>query len=187
MKASENAFFQKDAKGKPVVYRRKLTFVQADTAVTGAVLTFAVTSNSITSCIEWANLSANFQQYRIRAIKARLVPRTRDSTNSAALVWYPGTLISASFPSGSSASTQGAMFAEDGSKIHPEWAIAEHMATWESNPDAKLWTDCVAGVPATLSQFGVQYIGTTAAVLSYNGVITHDVFVEYDVEFLGRN
>jgi hypothetical protein len=187
LKATEERFFVKDDKGKPVSYRRRLTFVQGDTAVTGALLTFAVTSNSITSCTEWADLAASFQQYRIRAIKARLVPRTRDNMNSAALIWYPGALISGSFPSGSSASTPSAMYAEDGSKVHPEWSIAEHMCTWESNPDAKLWTDCVSGVPAALSQFGVQFIGTVGAPLAYNGLVTHDIFVDYDVEFLGRN
>jgi len=186
MKPQEERFFKADAVGKPIISRRKLTYVTTDTAGTGAPLTFGIDSGGVTSCTEWANLSANYQQYRVRAIRARLVPLTRDSTNSAALVWYPGTIVSGSYPSGSGASTVPALFAEDGSKLHPEWTIAEHTVTWESNQDAKLWTDCNASIPA-LSKFACQFRGTVPAVLSYNTIVTHDVFVEFDVEFLGRN
>jgi len=186
MKSREEKFFVQDSKGKPVFLRRKLTLTQQDTAATGAVLAFFVASADVNIAVEWANLSANYQQYRVRAVRCRMIPRTRDSTNSAALVWYPGTIVSAVFPAGSIASTFNAIYAEDGSKVTPEWAIAEHVATWESNPDAKLWTNCNATIPA-LSSYGVQFLGSTPAVLSYNTIATHDILIDWDVEFQGRN
>jgi hypothetical protein len=185
MKSAEAHFFVKDTKGGPIVVRRKLTSVQTDTAATGAVLGYFVMAADVNIAIEWANLSANYEEYRVRAIKARMVPRTRDSTNSAALVWYPGTIVSGAFPSGGIASTIAAIFAEDSSKVSPEWTIAENLATWGTNPNAKLWTPTGIGLPA-LSNYGVQFLGSTAAVLSYNTVATHDIFVEWDVEFRGR-
>jgi len=186
MKTQEQRFFTADAKGKPVVLRRKLTYVTTDVAATAAPLVFGIDSGGVTSATEWANLSANYQQYRVRAMKCRLIPVQRDNMNSAALIWYPGTIVSGSYPSGSGAATVPALFAEDGSKLHPEWTVAEHMATWESNQDAKLWTDCNASIPA-LSKFALQFRGTQVAPLAYNTLVTHDVFVEFDVEFLGRN
>jgi len=183
---AEIAFFMKDVQ-KPIIVRRKLTFITQDAAATGAQLSYSLDSSTITSCVEWANLSPNYQQYRIRAIRVRLVPKQFSNMNSAALIWYPGAIVSGSFPAGSSASTPNAVFSEDGSKVHLPWVIAEHTVTWNSNPDAKLWTDCNAGAPAVLSRFGLQFRGSEVAPLAYNGLNTHDVFVEYDTEFLGRN
>jgi len=187
MKTRENKFFVQDSVEKPVLYRRKCTLVTTDVAATGAPFVYAASSVLVQSATDWADLAASFQAFRVRAMKVRVVPVQRDNMNSAASVWYPGTLISGSYPAGTSAATAAALFAEDGSKLHPEWTVASHTVTWETNPDAKLWTNCGVGLP-TLSQFGCQFRGASqVAPLAYNGLVTHDIFVEFDVEFLGRN
>jgi len=185
MTAKEEHFFVKEA-SKPVYLRRKLTYVTTDVAVTGNLFQFGILTAGVTSCTEWANLSANYQQYRVRAMRCRIVPRQRDNMNSSALIWYPGTVVSGKYPSGSGASTVAGIFAEDGSRIHPEWSVMDRLVTWESNPDAKLWTDCNATIPA-LSSYGVQFLGTVVGPVSYNTLATHDVFTEFDVEFAARN
>jgi len=187
MKDKEKLFFVADSVKSPVFYRRKCTTVTTDTAATGAPFVFAISSVGVQSATDWADLAASFQSFRVRAVKCTVVPVQRDNMNSAALIWYPGTLISGSYPAGTSASTPAALFAEDGSKLHPEWTVAVHVVTWETNPDAKLWTNCGTALP-TLSQFGLQFRGASQiAPLAYNGLVTHDVFIEYDVEFMGRN
>jgi len=187
LKKRENAFFVKDSEKQPVFYRRKCTTVTTDVAATGAPFVFAQSSVGVQSATDWADLAASFQSFRVRAMKVTVVPVQRDNMNSAALIWYPGTLISGSYPAGTSASTPAALFAEDGSKVHPEWSVASHTVTWETNPDAKLWTNCGTALP-TISQFGCQFRGASQiAPLAYNGLVTHDVFIEYDVEFMGRN
>jgi hypothetical protein len=187
MKARENAFFVQDSVKTPVLYRRKCSTVTSDTAATGAPFVFAVSSVGVQSATDWADLAASFQSFRVRAVKCTVIPCQRDNMNSAALIWYPGALISGSYPAGTSAATPAALFAEDGSKLHPEWAVAVHTVTWESNPNAKLWCNCGTALP-TLNQFGLQFRGASQiAPLAYNGLVTHDVFIEYDVEFMGRN
>jgi hypothetical protein len=187
MKVRENKFFRQDAVEKPVLYRRKCTYITTDTAATGAPFVYAASSVLVQSATDWADLAASFQAFRVRAMKVTVIPVQRDNTNSAALIWYPGTLISGSYPAGTSASTAAALWAEDGSRLHPEWSVASHTVTWETNPDAKLWTNCGTGLPS-LSQFGCQFRGASQiAPLAYNNLVTHDVFIEFDVEFLGRN
>jgi len=105
----------------------------------------------------------------------------------AATVWYPGTIVGARYPSGSSASSYAAIWAEGGSQIWTESQVPKLMATMQDNPDSALFTDCNAGAPAALSQYGVQALGSIAAPAIYNGVITHDQFIEWDVEFIARN
>jgi hypothetical protein len=186
MKQREGFFLSADATDKPVQLRRKLTTVTGDVAGTGATFSFGISSTGVTSATEWANLSANYEEYRVRAIRCTVVPKSWSNMNSAALIWYPGSLISGSYPAGGGGSTPAGVLAEDGSRVHAQWSVAKHMTTWESNPDAKLWTRVGVAIPA-LSGYGLQFVGTEPAPLAYNGLTTHDVYVEYDCEFRGRN
>jgi hypothetical protein len=185
---AEAAFFSSESKGKPIVLRRRLTRVAAFTATSGNGFAFAEASGQVVNATEWAQLSPNYQQYRVRAVRARLVPRNFINNGFAATVWFPGVVVAARYPSGSPASSIAGIYAEGGSSLHTcldkVWI---EMATMDDNPDAALFTDCNAGAPPALSQYGVQFLGTTAAPAIYNGVITHDVFIDYDVEFVARN
>jgi len=106
----------------------------------------------------------------------------------AATVWYPGTVLGARYPSGSSASTIFALYSEGGSQVFScQKSELKRMATELDNPDSALYTDCVSGAPPALSQYGVQFLGTVNAPAIYNGVVTHDTFTDWDVEFIGRN
>jgi len=185
---NESRFFRNEATGRPASLRRRLTRVGAVTATSGLNFAYAESSGNVVNALEWSNLSLVYQQYRVRAIKVRIVPRNFNNMGFAATVWFPGVIVAARYPSGSSASTIYAAFAEGGSQIfdcqnqHPT-----RMATMADNPDAALFTDCNVGAPAALSQYGVQFVGTVDAPAIYNGVVTHDTFTEWDVEFLARN
>jgi len=183
----EKHFFNTELRGGPARLRRRLTLVQYATAVTGSNFAVSASSGLVTSATEWAQLSPNYQQYRVRAIRVTMVPRNIFNNGFAATVWYPGTILTARYPSGSSASSYAAIWAEGGSIAYSESQKVEMMATMDDNPDAALFTDCVVGAPAALSQYGVQSLGSCAAPAIYNGVITHDCFVEWDVEFIARN
>jgi len=186
-KQNEAKFFLEDVKGDSIIVRRKLTYVDTDAAVTGATLSYAVLSSGACVSTEWANLSANYEEFRVRAVKLRLIARIRDNTDIGAGLFYPGTLISNAYPAGSGASTALAAFAADGSRLHPEWTLAEHVGTWSTNPNAKLWSACNTNTVVSGYAFGVQCRGTSSASAALNGLVTHDVFIEYDVEFRGRN
>lgn len=184
---NEARFFRNEGGGKPAHLRRRLTQIQAFTAATGNNFAIAFASGTVTGATEWTALSANYQQYRVRALKVILVPRNSYNNGFAATVWFPGTILSGRYPSGSSAATVAALWAQSGAKLHPEWEVLSNMATMDDNPDSSLFTDCNLGAPPALSQYGVQFLGNLAAPAIYNGVITHDAYVEYDVEFIARN
>jgi len=168
--------------------RRRLTRISSHTGVSGSAFAYAETTGNVVNALEWAQLSPAWQQYRVRAIRVRIVPRNFNNMGFAATVWFPGTVIAARYPSGSSASTIFALYAEGGSQIFScEDRIMTRMATMEDNEDAALWSNCNSGAPPSLSQYGVQFLGTTNAPAIYNGVVTHDTFTDWDVEFLGRN
>lgn len=182
----ERELFKADTDTRPTSSRRKLTTVDTDAAVTGAPLSYANLSSSVNAALEWANLSSEWMEYRVHAMKIQVCPRIRDNTDIGAGLFYPGTLVSGKYFAGSGASTVANVFAEDGGSIHPEWTVAQKIATWESNPNARLWTACNAAITG-LNAFGIQFRGTANASAALNGLVTHDVFIEYDVEFRGRN
>lgn len=184
----ELSFFKQEGLGPPVHLRRKLTRTFAYTAAAANVFLVAEATGNVVNCTEWAALSPNYQQYRVRGLRVRVVPRNRDNLGFAATVWFPGVVVSARYPAGSGASSYAAVYAEGGSQIHTcfdrEFVA---MATMNDNPDAALFTDCNAGAPPSLSQYGVQFFGNIGAPAIYNGVGTHDCFADYDVEFVARN
>lgn len=186
----ESRFFRNEARGTPARLRRRLTSVATSASAVGVNFAYAVASGTVVSATEWAGIAPNYQQYRVRALKATLVPRNFNNMGFAATVWYPGSIVGARYPSGSPASTNAGIWAEGGSKV---WSCSEKdnklilMATMADNPDAALFTDCNAGAPPALSQYGLQFMGSTIGPAIYNLVITHDVYLEYDVEFISRN
>jgi len=186
LKKLEERFFQADAKGAPRFYRRKLTVIAGYFGATGAAFVQANASSGVTATTEWANLSANFEQYRVRAIKMTVVPRVFSNMNSAAQVWYPGAVVVGEYSVGSGGATPLAILAEGGSEVYAGWEKIKKMVTWQSNPSAKLWTNCNVAIPA-IQQIGIQFQGTMPIPATYNAITTHDIVLEYDVEFLGRN
>jgi len=185
--SQELRFFGAEEKGAPARLRRTLTLIEYHTATSGSNFSYAAATGKVTTALEWAALSASYQQYRVRAIEVRIVPRNIFNNGFAATVWFPGTILGARYPAGSSASSYAAIFGESGSKVWSESQMPLLMATMNDNPDSALFADCNAGAPPALSQYGVQFLGSIAAPAIYNGVITHDVFVKFDVEFIARN
>lgn len=183
---NEARFFRNESGGKPAHLRRRLTQVQAYTATTGFPFSLAFSSGTVTGASEWSQLASIYAQYRVQAVKVTVVPRNRDNIGFAAVVWFAGTVLSCRYAAGAAAATFAALWAQGGGKLCPEWKIWTAMATMADNPDSALFTDCVSGAPPALSQYGVQFLGNLNAPAIYNGQITHDIFVEYDVEFIAR-
>jgi len=180
---NEKRFFQKENEGKSVrVERRRCTLVGSLTGVTGNPMAYSVGSNNASASFEFSNCALLYQEYRVRAIRMKVVPRFRDNIQSPASIPYPGALVSGGFVMGAGAATPAAIFAESNSKVSPEWTAPEQLVTWELNPNAKLWTPTSATI-STANQFGVQLLSTGNCPAFYNTVTTADTFVEFDVEF----
>jgi hypothetical protein len=182
----ELGFFKagQDGRGDQSI-RRRCTLVNVITAVTGNVYAYSVGSNNATAAFEFSNYAAIYQEYRVRAIRTRVVPRVRDNIQTAVGVIFPGTVCSAAFCAGAGAATMAAVFAEQGSKVHPEWTAAENLVTDWVNPTSKLWTATSATV-ATAGQYGIQFIGTVGAPAVWNTLTIADTLTEFDIEFRTR-
>jgi hypothetical protein len=183
----ELGFFRSGIDGRTdLPIRRRCTLVNVITAVTGNVYAYAVGTANATAAYEFANLAALYQEYRVRAVRARVVPRVRDNIQTAVGVIFPGTVVSGAFTApGTGGGTLAAVFAQTGAKVHPEWTAAENMVTWEVNPDAKLWTVSSATV-ASANQFGVQFTGVIGAPAVWNTLTIADTLTEFDIEFRTR-
>lgn len=183
----ERKFFTSERDSKSVkVERRRCTLVNVITGVTGSQAAYAVASNNCSAAFEFSNYAALYQEYRVRAIRTRVVPRFRDNIQAVAATPYPGTVVSGGFVDGVAGGTYAAVFAEANSKVHPEWTVAENLVTWELNPNAKLWT-AVGTTLATANQYGVQFLSTSLCPAFYNTVVVYDTFTEFDVEFRTRS
>jgi len=179
----ETRFFINSGIGDALkIYRRRCTLVNSLTGVTGNPMAYSVGSNNATASFEFSNLALLYQEYRVRAIRARVIPRFRDNIQSVASVPYPGTIVSGSYAAGAAAATPAAVFAEAHAKTNPEWTAPENLVTWDVNTNAKLWSATSATVP-TANQFGVQFLSTGNCPAFYNTVTTADTFVEFDIEF----
>jgi hypothetical protein len=159
--------------------------VNSVTGTTGNAAAYSVGSNNVTAAFEFSNYAVLYQDYRVRAIRVRVVPRFRDNIQTVASTPFPGCIVSGAFINGAGASTPAAIFAEANGKVVPEWTTVENLATWELNPNAKLWTPTSATV-TTLNQFGLQCLSTSLCPAFYTGVTIYDTFTEFDVEFRTR-
>jgi len=180
---SEKKFFTREIDGKSNrIVRRRCTLVNSLTGVTGSPMAYSVSSSSVAAAFEFSNYAVLYQEYRVRAIRTRVIPRFRDNIQSVASVPFPGTIASGGYIAGAGSATPAAIFAEAGAKLTPEWGLPENLVTWELNTNAKLWTP-TSGTISTANQFGVQFLSTANCPAFYNTVTTADTFVEFDVEF----
>lgn len=184
----ELAFFKREGLGPPVKLRRKLTRVFFFQAIATNPFAVAESTGNVVNTTEWASISPNYQQYRVRGLRVRVVPRNRDNLGFASTVWFPGSVVSARYPSGSSSSSFAGIYSESGAQIHTCFdRMFTVLATMDDNPDAALFSNCNAGAPPALSQYGVQMLGSIGAPAILNGILTHDCYADYDVEFVSRN
>jgi hypothetical protein len=167
------------------IVRRRCTLVNSLTGVTGNPMSYSINSSSASSAFEFSNYALIYLEYRVRAIRVRVIPRFRDNIQSVASVPYPGSIASGGYIAGAGSSTPAAIFAQANGKISPEWAAAENMVTWDLNTNAKLWTPTSTTI-STANQFGCQFLSTANCPAFYNTVTTADTFVEFDIEFRSK-
>jgi hypothetical protein len=188
----ERRFFTQEDGENVAVLRRKLVRYDAVTASTGNTLGYFISSSGASSVTDWASLAAIYDEYRVRGIRVRLCPVAQVvfSSNLAAggfIGAYPGPVVSASYANGTGATNTGDAWAQSNSKVHGcNEQLQEHVASWALNPSAKLWVAIASSVPSQ-QEFGVEYVGTQIAAAGINATVTHFAFVEFDIEFRGRN
>jgi len=187
----ELAFFVKEVTMERVApLRRKIAYVATVTAVTGNPLSNAYTSGTQASSSAWAGLAADYNEWRCRAICARMLPRYKQVNNLAVAAInavFPGAVMSGRAVAGLAPASLAIAADWDGANFH-NWNTEggiQALCTWDSNPTAKLWSLTAVSLPV-INYIGVNFQGVTNATATYNGQVVCDVIVEMDCEFRGR-
>lgn len=192
---NEVAFFVRELapNGASAHLRRRIAYTQALTAITSNNVSNAYTSGTVNSCTAWAGLAADYNEFRVRAIRATLHPRYQQFVNfatapSTPTLAFPGNIIVTRSVAGLAPPSIGAAVDWDGFRIFESGKAAVILCTWDSNPTAKLWTlTATVGALPTDRYLGVYFANFVTAYTAINGLVHSDVVVEYDVEFRGRS
>lgn len=169
-----------------VVFERKLVLVSTvSTNGSGYIAAIQVTSDSCRSAADWGSIAARYSQFRVKAIRIRLVP-TVDYTQAAAgsaVTPHPGAIGMAKYMEGLGyASFSQVMSGQDSKLFNGREAILEHCVTWDGVPEAKLWSETAAAIPSA-QQYGIQYQDSGVGPASAASTVYFRTIQEYVVQF----
>jgi len=155
-----------------------MTSVVTVFGVTGAVVGVAMSSSGVTSSTEFSSMAARYQEYRVRAMRVKWRPHP-----SQAVASDLGQSVSAVWTAAAAPSTLPSFAACDGFHACSNLSMALDMtASWEINPNAKLWCDRGSSIP-TANSFGVSFRFADVCSAALNGYSLVQIYAEYDVEW----
>jgi len=165
-----------------VIFKR-LTFINFEIAsdATGNIQYVIVSSNDARSrpAYEWANFSARYQTYRVRAVRIRGFALYPVNTTSV----MHGTLIRGDYNGGTAPNTPAQTFADESARVCPTYKNFTDVITWDMNPNAKLWNPTGSDIP-DMNQFAWTCISNNNVTLNAS-IIYYQGYLEWDVEFRG--
>jgi len=170
------------------VFTRKMVLVSTiATSAGGFISSQNVNSGSVTSSNGWSNFSSRFQQYRVRAIRIRLVPivdmTTAVTAGGGAVTPHPTALMFANYKGGINYSNYSELCAGTNAKLfNGRETVIEYAVDWRGNGEARLWSDTNAAIP-TSQLFGIQYQDTGIAPASAASTSYFRQITEWEVEF----
>lgn len=135
-------------------------------------------SNSVTSCIEWGSYAARFQEFRVKAVHIRAIPKFPQAYSGVAhsvVAW-------AHQENNTSAITAASILAADGVRVGSTTKAIVLTTTWSENNNAKLWTAIATTLPAA-NVFGMVIGSPSTASAITTGSTFYNVIDSYDVEF----
>jgi hypothetical protein len=159
------------------VMRRAVTI---SSNASGIIPVATYTSDSVTSSLDWAAFSGEFQNYRVKEMKIRFVPATTNATSVTGP--YQGILALSRFwalaPTSTTnmASEPSILFAS----TLEEFTVDNN---WLGFKDAEEWSPVGTSLLAS-NIFGIAFATFGGATLAASSVIFSAV-VEYRTEFIG--
>jgi hypothetical protein len=168
-----------NASVRPLTARRCCVLYNTYTASTGVVTAVYASSGSVVSCADFSSMAVLFQEYRVRGIRIRFMPRFNNALGVAAS--QLPTFAASSFVGATTPGSLTASLTSQSLKLHRASDVIEVTCDHRQNPSADLWSS-TSGAPTTLSLIGVGLQSVVAAP-SNMSALTWDVFYFYDVEF----
>jgi hypothetical protein len=169
------------------IRRRLVTTSTLSTSAGGFITANNVTTDSARGTADFASFQGRYLQFRVRAMRIRLVPLVDVTTalvsGTGAVTPHPTCLAFAAYRGGNTyTSYSSVLTGASGKFFNGRERVIEYIADWKNNPDAKLWCDTNAAIP-TEQRFGIQFQDTGSAPASSASTPYYRVVTDYDVEF----
>jgi hypothetical protein len=170
-----------------IVRRRLVSTSTLSTSAGGFITANNVTTDAARGTSDFASFQARYLQFRVRAMRMRLVPlvdvTTAVTAGGGAVTPHPTCLAFAAYRGGNTyTSFASVLTGASGKFFNGRERVIEYIADWKANPDAKLWCDTNAAIPVE-QRFGVQFQDTGTAPASSANTAYYRMVTDYDVEF----
>jgi hypothetical protein len=132
---------------------------------------------------DWANISNEFDVYRVRQMRVHLFPAT---TNSTATTGPYQSCIALSRWWGTVPTSWTGMASDPGFVAFSTLEEAEMENNWLSFPDAQQWVPVASTIP-TGDSFGIALITPTGAAATAVSSVIFTALVQWTVEFQGTS
>jgi len=167
--------------GDQIVKRLTLPGTVLATGASTVIPVTVITTGEVQSvpATEWASFAARYQQYRVRAIRVRgeatqPVQSATISHSALARGDYLGNAVPA---------TAAQVLSDESVRICSTHKSFTDVVTWKRNPNAKLWAQTNAAIPAA-NQFA-WVCASMAPPFMTTATTYYAVVVEWEVEFRG--
>jgi len=128
---------------------------------------------------EFASFAARYQQYRVRSLRLKACASQKATTlNNYGCAVYISDFIGASVPA-----SAAQVLSDEGSIQVNSSSDFTFVATWNKNPNARLWTPTSAAI-STANSYGIAFAGDTSATLGA-GTTVWSYTLEAEVELRG--
>lgn len=176
-------FARHDGPGRPETDTRVMTYTSSIAATTGNIAGGSYASGLVYSSTEYSQMAARYQELRVKAMRIRIYSAFQKLSEAAPGVSL-GPLLASSFVQGvAPAPSVSAILASDDVRIDNKVVPnVDMLATWDLNPNAKLWSSS-PGAMAAANQFGVQFRFWNACPAALTGLTQAFVVVEFLTEF----
>jgi hypothetical protein len=167
----------------PIVRRVVNTFTTIVSSAGGAISLASILTSGVTAAPSWANISQEFENYRVRQLKVRFVPSTTSATSSTGP--YQGLIMVGRFMQ-LAPLTQSSLEQKSDTAYHSTLEEFEYDANYQGFELAQEWVP-VGTALSNAQIYGIAYL-RPAATSALAG--TSDIFslrIQFEVEFKKSN
>jgi hypothetical protein len=132
---------------------------------------------------EWASFAARYQFYRVRSVKMIVFPVFPGAGSPTVGANGHSVLLVGDYLGASVPASAAQILSDERCKMFSTSKVFTFTATWDRNPNARLWAPTNALIP-TANQYGIAYATPTGTALP----ASTDLFsyiLEWDVELRG--
>jgi hypothetical protein len=161
--------------------RRVTTLGTLSTNASGFVAAKQYQSSGVTGTNAWGGLAGRFLEYRVKAIRIRILPLANMNYANGTVV-PPVGLFAADMKAGVGYANAAARADGANLRLYRGYGVMDLTCDWQGYPDAHLWTPTTTAIAAA-ETYGVEIGDMGIAPASAASTVYFRVLEEYEVEF----